>query len=196
MSVRDDAENDFCWMGHERSLRARQTRDPRLRSDWQPRSAAPREFATGDLACLTQIEFYSRRRSGAAPMGELSDWRPRLNGPRSQLMRVAALDLVLLLVSGAVAGQNTGSGNSAAQSAGNSNAQTVQTVRGCLFKTGNTYVSWGHANPTISDCWRGHRRPQTQARPHRGNNGTGWGERIRSESQWHVRRRLDDWRRV
>ncbi len=56
-------------------------------------------------------------------------------------MRVAALNVVLLLASGVVIGQSTG--NSAAQSTGNPAAPTVQTVRGCLSKTGNTYVLLG-----------------------------------------------------
>jgi hypothetical protein len=58
-------------------------------------------------------------------------------------MRVAALNVVLLLASGVVIGQSTGTGNSAEPSAGNSAAPTVQTVRGCLSKTGNTYVLLG-----------------------------------------------------
>ena len=59
-------------------------------------------------------------------------------------MRVDALNVALLLVSGALAGQSTGSGNSATPNADNSNSQqTVQTVRGCVSKTGNTYVLLG-----------------------------------------------------
>jgi len=58
-------------------------------------------------------------------------------------MRVAALNVVFLLASGAVIGQSTGMDNSAAQSTGNAPAPAVQTVRGCLSKTGNTYVLLG-----------------------------------------------------
>ncbi len=60
-------------------------------------------------------------------------------------MRVAALNVVLLLASGVVIGQSTGTGNSAAQNTGNSPAPAVETVRGCLSKTGNTYVLLGGA---------------------------------------------------
>ncbi len=60
-------------------------------------------------------------------------------------MRAAALSVVLLLMSGAVAGQGTGAGNSAAASAGNSNQSTMQTVRGCLSQTDHTYVLLGTA---------------------------------------------------
>jgi len=48
---------------------------------------------------------------------------------------------MLFLIPGALAAQNSNSGNSASQNA--QNQRHVQTVRGCLSKTGNTYVLLG-----------------------------------------------------
>lgn len=58
-------------------------------------------------------------------------------------MKIAALSVVLFVVSGFSVGQSTGTGSSSAQSTENSNASNVQTVRGCLSKTGDTYVILG-----------------------------------------------------
>lgn len=60
-------------------------------------------------------------------------------------MKIAAVNLVLLFVVGVAAGQNAQTGSSATANAENS-APQVQTVRGCLSKTGNTYVILG-GNP-------------------------------------------------
>ena len=59
-------------------------------------------------------------------------------------MKTAALSLVLLFVAGVVAAQNAPTGNSATGNQGSSTSQ-VQTVRGCLSKTGDTYVLMGGA---------------------------------------------------
>ena len=62
-------------------------------------------------------------------------------------MRSIVLNVVLLLACGVfVAAQNPKSSNGAAQNTENSSTNTPQTVRGCLAKTGNTYVILG-GNP-------------------------------------------------
>lgn len=59
-------------------------------------------------------------------------------------MRSIFLNVALLLACGVfVAAQSANSGNSAGQNGENSSANEVQTVRGCLSKTGNTYVILG-----------------------------------------------------
>ena len=82
-------------------------------------------------------------------------------------MKVAAFSVVLFVMSGITAGQTSGSGSSSAQTSESSNSPKLQTVRGCLSKTGNTYAdSWRQSRPAIPDCGRGYRSAQTQAWPH------------------------------
>ncbi len=61
-------------------------------------------------------------------------------------MKAAAFSVVLFVMSGFAAGQTGGSGSSSAQTSQTSNSPKLQTVRGCLSKTGNTYVILG-GNP-------------------------------------------------
>ena len=61
-------------------------------------------------------------------------------------MKVAVFSVVLFVMSGFTAGQTSGSGSSSAQTSESSNSAKLQTVRGCLSKTGNTYVILG-GNP-------------------------------------------------
>ncbi len=61
-------------------------------------------------------------------------------------MRSILFSLAFLLVSGVFLGaQDANSGTSSAQHGENSDAKAEQTVRGCLSKTGNTYVILGSA---------------------------------------------------
>ena len=61
-------------------------------------------------------------------------------------MKAAAFSVVLIVMSGITAGQTSGSGSSSAQTSESSNSAKLQTVRGCLSKTGDTYVILG-GNP-------------------------------------------------
>ena len=61
-------------------------------------------------------------------------------------MKAAAFSVVLIVMSEVIAGQTSGSGGSSAQTSESSNSAKLQTVRGCLSKTGDTYVILG-GNP-------------------------------------------------
>src|SRR5215469_7326418 len=59
-------------------------------------------------------------------------------------MRFIVLNVVLFLACGVfVAAQDANSSNPATQNSENSSAKAIQTIRGCLSKTGNMYVILG-----------------------------------------------------
>ncbi len=58
-------------------------------------------------------------------------------------MKAAAFSVVLIVMSAVIAGQTSSSGSSSAQTSDSSNSAKLQTVRGCLSKTGDTHVILG-----------------------------------------------------